>query len=171
MKKKRLSLLLFMVLNFFVFSQKVFAEEPGYVMYWEWFDEEFNIVEKDCEYVIGEMKNFSGKNIVNYEIAFTILDEQKFPIGKASYITKKINWKNNSIEPFVLEFNRIEEDGNVEIGYIDFIYLASITYDDGTVYNDPGNKYFLKTILPEYKKELQNLKDNNFAVFDEQISD
>lgn len=162
MKKKKIGLLLVLFFTGFIYCQGVFAEEPGYVMNWEWFDKEFNVAKKDCEYVIGEMKNFSGKNIIKYEIAFTILDEKMIPLGKVSYITRKIDWKNNSIEPFVFEFDRIEEDNDVEIGYIDFIYLASITFEDGTTYEDPGTIYFLKTMLPEYKEQLEILRKNNF---------
>ena len=162
MKKKRLSLLFVLFITGFICGQGVFAEEPGYVMNWEWFDEDFNVAKKDCEYVIGEMKNFSGKDIVKYEISFILLDKEMIPLEKVCYIADKAKWKNNSIEPFVFGFDRLEEENDVEIGYVDFIYLSSITFDDGTTYEDPGTIYFLKKTLPEYKEQLEMLRKNNF---------
>ena len=158
MKKKSLSLMLVLVLCGLVYCQSAFASDPGYVMKWDWFDKNGNKDAKKYDYVLGYIRNYSGKKISNAKLRFTILDKKMVPIGQLTFIMDKYELENDKIKPFVISFDNINKKFDVDVGFIDFIYLEEINYDDGSSFHDPGNIYFLNTIMPEYSEQYDILE-------------
>lgn len=158
-RKKSISLLFVSIVFGIILCQAVFADGPGYVMSWENYDEEFNATPNGGDLTLGFIRNYSGKTIDKINIMFTIIGEDGMPIGKASLIMQKLNLKNNGCIDFKLVYKEIEENFDIKVGYLDFIYLSEITYKGGKTWKDPGNLYFLNTMTPEYEKQYKILQE------------
>lgn len=158
-KKKKISLLVVTFVFGILFSHNLFAADPGYIMKWEWHDNEGNVVNYDVDLVLGFIRNYSGKNITDIIISFTVFDSEGIPTEVASIKFNDFYLEDNKCLPFMIDIKSLEEHVGYEVDRIDFIYLSKIFYENGDTWEDPGLLYFTTLNGPEYEKQYEILEE------------
>ena len=97
------------------------------------------------EYIcaIGEITNLSSKTIKELKIVFTVMGADGIPLGQP-YIKNPVPLEGNGKMPVIIDFTDLAELYGCDIGYVDFMYISEIEYDDGSTWSDPnGMRFFL----------------------------